>query len=153
MACSSVHALYRSTAPSPLAKGMTRASATLTLFLSLPQGSMSFVSSISSCRPRVALPKMQLSGAPGRAMSSSSHSQRHLRRRRSDYLVASVSTSEDVSAEGVAGLELSAFDATTWYKISSFSQGPVILRPTADVRLSNSSEVGCLGESRQSRPP
>ncbi|CAN0023401.1 unnamed protein product [Ectocarpus sp. 8 AP-2014] len=78
---------------------MTRACATLTLFLGLPQGTMGFASSFSACRlqasaaPRTAL--LRACRVWGRTSSSSSSERqplRHLRRRRSEGLVASLST-------------------------------------------------------------
>lgn len=92
---------YGSTAAGPVSvEDMTRACATLTLFLGLPRGAMSFVSSFSSCRPRTAPPRMLL-GVWERG--SSSQPLRHLRRRRSECLVASVSTSGDTDTRPSTG--------------------------------------------------
>ncbi|CAB1113519.1 unnamed protein product [Ectocarpus sp. CCAP 1310/34] len=75
---------------------MTRACATLTLFLGLPQGTMGFASSFSACRSQAsAAPRTALLRAWGRTSSGSSSERqplRHLRRRRSEGLVASLST-------------------------------------------------------------
>lgn len=93
---------------------MTRACATLTLFLGLPQGSMGFASCLSSsCRPRVPPPTTALLGVWGRVTSRSSSSSSiggssiksggqtlcRVRRRRSECLMASISTSGDREAK------------------------------------------------------
>eukprot|EP00904_Undaria_pinnatifida_P009504 jgi/Undpi1/5684/HiC_scaffold_2.g00958.m1 len=84
---------------------MARSCATLTLFLSLPRASMGFVSSSCFCAQRAA-PRPVFAGVwgtvNGRSSSSSSQPLRHLRRRRSECLVASVSTSEGVNTKPAA---------------------------------------------------
>ncbi|CAM9159719.1 unnamed protein product [Scytosiphon promiscuus] len=92
---------------------MTRACATLTLFLGLPHGAMSFASSFSSCRPRAsAAPRTVLLGMWGHPTSASSSSSRgsgqpmrHLRRKRSDCLVASTATTGDREAKPASAEE------------------------------------------------